>query len=319
MYLSIRNTKRHVSEGEIHMEKTNNSLKAGFLFILIALCTFGTKNAIDNVSASTTASVYEAKADEATDGAVEEEHTEVPMEKYLTSATYELPKKEVQVETPEKAEEPEVPVAPKKQDKPEEPTVPETPAEPEVPAVPETPAEPEVPAVPEVPVVPETPVVPEVPATPQPVVDTRPLWERSEDEIVNLVLATVIKPGMNDFEKATALNDYLCRTSEYDDTYSRYSGYDILAYGSGVCQAYANAYQRLMNAAGIPTDYVSGYGYSNGSWGRHGWNRSLIGGKYYYTDVTWNDGVGRNEYLLISFEQMAIDHHEKCLNPKRKM
>ena len=59
-----------------------------------------------------------------------------------------------------------------------------------------------------------------------------------------------------------------------------------------------------MNTLGIPTDYVRGY--SNG--GRHGWNRVLVDGVYYYIDVTWNDSTGTNQWLMISEAQMSLDH-----------
>lgn len=141
----------------------------------------------------------------------------------------------------------------------------------------------------------------------------------TEDQLVQLIVLSNVTPGMNEVEIATVLNDYLVNNMEYDYSYSHHSTYDALAYGTGVCQGYANAYQRLMNAAGIQTDYVRGYGYSRGSWGRHGWNRSLIGGQYYYTDVTWNDTSRGNRYLLLSQEEMNRDHQEVCLNPARIM
>ena len=122
---------------------------------------------------------------------------------------------------------------------------------------------------------------------------------------------------MNAFQKATAVNNYLCSLMSYDDSLTHRSTFDALAYGIGVCQGYANAFCKIMNALGVPTDYISGYGWNGREWGRHGWNRTLIDGTYYYTDVTWNDSLGENQYLLISFEQMSIDHDERLYNPYR--
>ena len=155
----------------------------------------------------------------------------------------------------------------------------------------------------------------EQPQQPQPA--PKQLWEYSEDELVAHIVNSIITPEMDAFARARAVNDYLCRTMTYDDSHSHYSTFDALAYGTGVCQGYANAFWRLMNAAGVETDYVRGYGWSGSEWGRHGWNRCLINGTYYYTDVTWNDSMGTSQYLLISFEQMEKDHREQSINPSR--
>lgn len=136
-------------------------------------------------------------------------------------------------------------------------------------------------------------------------------WQLSEKELIQLCLSECITPGMGDFEKAVAINNYLCYIMQYDKSYSHVSTFDALAYGTGVCQGYANAYKKLMDAAGVPTDYVSGT--ANG--GRHAWNRSLINGVYYYTDVCWNDSAtSPNAYLLISYEQMSLDHFQQEIN-----
>lgn len=148
------------------------------------------------------------------------------------------------------------------------------------------------------------------------------LWEYTIDELTMICAANAIKPGMNQREMAIAVNNFLCDHVEYDYTHSRHSAFDALAYGSAVCQGYANAYQRIMNSLGVPTDYVSGYAWSGREWGRHGWNRVLIDGNYYYVDVTWNDAKYdsyKNRYLLVSHEKMSRDHAERALNPRREM
>lgn len=163
---------------------------------------------------------------------------------------------------------------------------------------------------------PEEPVQPAQPEQPQ---QPKQLWEYSEDELVQHIVNSIITPDMDAFTRARVINDYLCRTMTYDNSYTHCSTFDALAYGTGVCQGYANAFWRLMNAAGVDTDYVRGYGWSGSDWGRHGWNRSLINGTYYYTDVTWNDSMGTNKYLLISFEEMEKDHREQSINPSNRI
>lgn len=155
------------------------------------------------------------------------------------------------------------------------------------------------------------------PQQPQPEPQPKELWEYTEDELVYGIVNAIITPDMNAFQRATVINNYLCATMSYDYTYSHRSTFDALAYGTGVCQGYANAFCRLMNAAGVETDYISGYGWSGSEWGSHGWNRSLINGVYYYTDATWNDSLGSNQYLLIGFEEMERDHRQQQINPNR--
>lgn len=133
----------------------------------------------------------------------------------------------------------------------------------------------------------------------------------STTELCQYVLYQIITPDMDDFAKARAINNWLCDHVTYDLNY--YTTRDAILLGRGRCQGYANAYKNLMNTAGIPTDYISGY--ANG--GRHGWNRVLIGGCYYYVDVTWNDSMrDYGRYLLVSEAEMNRDHQPNKINPK---
>ena len=198
-----------------------------------------------------------------------------------------------------------------------EPTVvpaPEVTPEPTVVPAPEVTPAPTVVPTPE-PTIAPTPVPTAVP-TPAPAPKQR--WELTEIELLNLALSECVNQEMSDWDKAVAINNYLCNIVTYDHTHSIYSGYETLAYGTGVCQGYANAYKKMMEAVGIPTDYVRGYAWSGSEWGRHGWNRVLIDGQYYYVDVTWNDSnYDPNSYLLISYEEISRDHQEVSLNPSR--
>jgi len=146
-------------------------------------------------------------------------------------------------------------------------------------------------------------------------IETYPKPSQNEQILIDTILAGTVNPAMSDYEVAVAINNYLCAHADYDYSYSNYTAYSLFTTGRGVCQAYANAYWRLMNAAGIPTDYVRGY---SSSGGRHGWNRCLINGSYYYVDVTWNDSKNCwNKYLLVSYEQISVDHIETSINPGR--
>lgn len=82
--------------------------------------------------------------------------------------------------------------------------------------------------------------------------------------------------GADDSTNNTA-NFYYCHTS-----------YGTLLQGSGVCESYALAMSRLLDAASIPNLYVTGR-----AGGNHAWNQIYMpDGKYYLQDTTWNDPVG---------------------------
>ncbi|MDD6157651.1 MAG: transglutaminase domain-containing protein [Lachnospiraceae bacterium] len=124
--------------------------------------------------------------------------------------------------------------------------------------------------------------------------------EMSKDELCQWVVSQIITPDMDDFEKVRAVNQYLCDHMTYDTDY--YTTRQAILVGRGRCQGYANAFKDLMNTAGVPTDYIRGYG-SPTATSTHAWNRVLIDGTYYYVDVTWNDSNGTDDYLLIGEEE----------------
>lgn len=126
---------------------------------------------------------------------------------------------------------------------------------------------------------------------------------------VEQTVAAVAPEGMSPRDKAIALNDFLAANTEYDRAaleasdderdiiYSyawRVDG--VIEHGAVVCGGYATAYSALMNAAGVPTVYVSGTVLSGG---RHAWNKVQVDGAWYAVDTTWNDSADPNRYLLI--------------------
>lgn len=128
-------------------------------------------------------------------------------------------------------------------------------------------------------------------------------WQDGEAWVQYLAASLAGLPPM---EKVKALNGYLCDNITYD--INAYTTYDALVNKAARCQGYSNAFERIMDAAGVPTDSVGGIVISEGAPVSHSWNRCLIDGQYYYVDVCWNDSSGRNDWLLISGGQMEQDH-----------
>lgn len=133
----------------------------------------------------------------------------------------------------------------------------------------------------------------------------------------------------DDVEKALILHDYLavnCRynwevatgkkeeelkdPNSYLSTNSPWNAYGVLVRGDAVCQGYGLAYKYLLNRAGIDAVYLSSKEMN------HGWTGVRLGGRWYHTDVTWDDSTPDKEghcghkYFLLSDETISDQDHE---------
>lgn len=124
------------------------------------------------------------------------------------------------------------------------------------------------------------------------------------------ILASILKPGMNDHQKVKAIHDWVLLHVAYDSTLRKHSAYDALVSGQAVCQGYASLTYRLLTDAGIPARIAEG----TVSTGAHAWNLVKLDGKWYELDTTFDDPVpdvaGRTEYgyYLVTDEQLRRDH-----------
>ncbi|WP_185222560.1 leucine-rich repeat domain-containing protein [Parageobacillus thermoglucosidasius] len=137
---------------------------------------------------------------------------------------------------------------------------------------------------------------------------------RKADEII----ASIITPTMNDYEKVKAIHDYVVLNAAYDyENYIKgtvpaasHSSYGILIKKTGVCEGYANAMNLLFNKVGIDSIFVVGE--ANG--GGHAWNKVKIEDEWYNLDATWDDpvpdreGFVRYDYFLIPDSELEKDH-----------
>lgn len=139
--------------------------------------------------------------------------------------------------------------------------------------------------------------------------------EQMAKEIVN----SIITANMTEFEKALIIHDWLIFNIDYDFTFSNYYVEQTLTDRRCVCQGYALTYKMMCEMAGLNVVYVTGEGYSDGSWGGHAWNQVRIDGKWYNVDVTWDDpaypgkdfndhSANRHDYFLISDGRINMDH-----------
>ena len=131
------------------------------------------------------------------------------------------------------------------------------------------------------------------------------------DQEVSSIIS-LVSPDMDDMTKALVIHDYFVNYCEYqlqnldDDSY-RSGG--VIYKKTGVCQAYAYAYQYIMNQLGLKC-YIA----SSTNMG-HAWNTIQIDNNYYHVDVTWDDpvidrfGQVQHNYFLLSDEAITNQEH----------
>jgi hypothetical protein len=146
--------------------------------------------------------------------------------------------------------------------------------------------------------------------------------KNSLKEKVEQVVGSVIKPGMDDYEKELALHEYIVTHTRYDEENVKNNtipqesttAYGVLMKGTGVCGGYSKAMKMLLDQVGIESMIIVGDADSGGNVEKHAWNLVKIGGEYYQLDVTWDDpvpdGNGRVHYAYfnVTDEQISATH-----------
>ena len=116
---------------------------------------------------------------------------------------------------------------------------------------------------------------------------------------VNRIVGEADKYG-SDYEKIKYFAEYISDNMVYNSNAANKGGPEDAAYancwnaygalisGNGVCEAYAEAFKLLCDAAGIPC--ISVYSLD------HEWNAVKLDGSWYYVDVTWIDSGSKSTY-----------------------
>ncbi|MBK1812363.1 hypothetical protein JHL18_17195 [Clostridium sp. YIM B02505] len=135
---------------------------------------------------------------------------------------------------------------------------------------------------------------------------------------VQSIVASVIKQGMNDYDKELALHNYVVNNTVYDSKNlelnslpnDSFTAYGVFIKKVAVCQGYSEAMYRLLNAAGVSNKIITGT--ANGV--PHAWNLVSINGAYYHLDTTFDDPVSKSGNLLsynyfnVTDAQISVDH-----------
>ena len=133
-------------------------------------------------------------------------------------------------------------------------------------------------------------------------------WSTAEQEaeldaeIARLVQLMDLKGDQADYQKITAIYNYICTNVRYDYEHKEDASYALkqTAYAAAkhktaVCQGYATLFYRLALEAGVDCRYITGYAGE-----AHAWNLVKLDGQYYYLDSTWDEGKFQYGYFLKS-------------------
>lgn len=122
------------------------------------------------------------------------------------------------------------------------------------------------------------------------------------------ILASIITPGMSDYDKIKAIHDYICNnvTYAYDYVPNSEDAYGALINGTCVCGGYAEAYYLLVNMSDIYCMIIHGTALGIG----HAWNLVYLDNEWYHVDCTWDDvnDTPYYKYFLIDDASMTQVH-----------
>ena len=128
-----------------------------------------------------------------------------------------------------------------------------------------------------------------------------------------------VTPTWTDFQRYKLVHDAVVNNCVYYEADSDcYTAYGCLVGGNAVCEGYSKALMLLCERVDIPCLPVIGQGVNeDGSMQGHIWNKVMLDGQWYASDITWDDPVFesaenylRYDYFSVTDEEMARNHIE---------
>lgn len=121
------------------------------------------------------------------------------------------------------------------------------------------------------------------------------------DQELKKVVSNLITPSMTEIEKVKAVNEYIVKIYKYDYNLKSDNVYSAMKSGTTICQGYAMTAYKMFKMIGIDCRIVNG-SRENIS---HSWNLVKINNRWYHLDITNNDRIIRDKYLLKSDKYMS--------------
>lgn len=154
--------------------------------------------------------------------------------------------------------------------------------------------------------------------------DTASLSEddRAICDAAQAVLAEIIRDGMSDYEKETAVYDWVTRNIGYgwsrmdvleETPREAYTPYGGLVDRMAVCLGFATSFQLLMDMAGV--ECITVVGATLSSTGDHAWNMVRLDGEWYCVDPTWDFHYWENtppgwRFFNVTSDFMVRSNHQ---------
>lgn len=129
--------------------------------------------------------------------------------------------------------------------------------------------------------------------------------EQYIDSELSRILNNLIDSRMTNIEKIKAVNDYIVKIYKYDDSLKSDNVYSALTTKTTICQGYAMTAYKMLNMIGIDCRIISG----EKSGVSHAWNLVNIDGQWYHLDITNNDNIVRDRYMLKSDSFMRTNKY----------
>ena len=140
--------------------------------------------------------------------------------------------------------------------------------------------------------------------------------EAEVDRVIDEFVSSINTNELTDYQIIKKVHDFICSKTTYDyDAQSsidsnKYAltAYGALVKGKSICQGYSVAFYRLCKELGYSARFVSSP--TSAIEMGHAWNMVMLDGKYYFVDVTWDDGyLERNSnrsysYFLVSYDDL---------------
>jgi len=121
--------------------------------------------------------------------------------------------------------------------------------------------------------------------------------------------------ALSEYDRELYFHDYLLDKNSYEfaavaspeSHLDAFSAYGALITGRIVCEGYSRGWQLLLYHSGINASLVVGH--TNPDSQPHMWNMMKIDGKWYFSDLTWDDGA-EMPYMYFNLREndVASDH-----------
>ncbi len=123
------------------------------------------------------------------------------------------------------------------------------------------------------------------------------------EQLLDDILDACITSDMSSYKKALAIHDWILENCEYDYDMENTTGYEMLIYRTGICNAYAEAFEMLAARAGLSCGFAGNVD--------HIFNVVRMGDELMYIDCTWDDvqPAGLTRYRYFGFEKHIRHEH----------